>query len=213
MAYSIQAILAKAGVLRPAPLPHLKIVNLKHGIDMVPLATPTQKHFGIPFCPLTDDEHAELPQELAELCRQFSRHGMIAYIRLKYLEERVHRHTSSSTEVQRLAPQLCHSLPSTRHCAPLASKLPECLMNLRPWASGSTAILTSGQSDKSAMTGYGPIADLRRCPLFRRCWGNSGRYRESSSARDRRRSRLLDTMPSRPSWQICWKATARRSAD
>src|SRR5262245_60001272 len=78
MAYSIQAILAKAGVL--APLPHLKIVNLKHGIDMVPLATPAQKHFGIPFCPLTDDEHAELPQALAELCRQFSRHGTIAYI-------------------------------------------------------------------------------------------------------------------------------------
>jgi len=81
MAYSIQAVLAKVGVLRPPPSPHLKIVNLKHGIDMVPLATPAQRHFGIPFCPLTDDdEHAELPQALVELCRQFGRHGMIAYI-------------------------------------------------------------------------------------------------------------------------------------
>src|SRR5262252_10975914 len=51
MAYTIQAILAKAGVLRPAQSPHLKIVNLKQGIDMVPLATSAQNisafHFAL----------------------------------------------------------------------------------------------------------------------------------------------------------------------
>lgn len=47
---------------------------------MALLTTTTRKHYGIPFCPLTDDGTGEFPQALAELCGQLSRHGVIAYI-------------------------------------------------------------------------------------------------------------------------------------
>lgn len=80
MAYTLQSIIAKVGVFPWPPLAHLQTVNLRQGVEMVLLATPAQKHYGIPFCPLTDDGTGELPQALAELCGQLSQRGVIAYI-------------------------------------------------------------------------------------------------------------------------------------
>src|SRR5262249_47488117 len=80
MAYTIQGVVAKAGVFPTPLLGHLKIINLEQGIEMVPLTTRAQRHYGFPFCPLTDDGAADLPQALAELCCQLSCHGTVAYI-------------------------------------------------------------------------------------------------------------------------------------
>jgi hypothetical protein len=80
MAYTIQSIVAKAGVFPTQPLDHLKAVSLEQGIEMVPLTTRARRHYGIPRCPLTFGEASELPQALTELCCQLSRRGTVAYI-------------------------------------------------------------------------------------------------------------------------------------
>src|SRR5262249_61635764 len=43
-------------------------------------ATSAQRYYSFPFCPLTDEGVAELPQTLAELCCRLSRLGTVAYI-------------------------------------------------------------------------------------------------------------------------------------
>lgn len=84
MTYTLQAVVAKAGIFPQSPLAHLKTVALSQGIEMVPLATAVRQHYGIPFCPLTYEAAAELPQALVDLCGQFSRHGMVAYIEAEF---------------------------------------------------------------------------------------------------------------------------------
>jgi hypothetical protein len=58
----------------------LKTVQLPQGIEMVPLGSSAQEHFGISVCPLTDEGPAELPGPLAELCGKLSAHGKVAYV-------------------------------------------------------------------------------------------------------------------------------------
>jgi hypothetical protein len=80
MVYTIQGVVARAGVFPTPSLAHLKTAHLEQGIEMVPLATSAQRYYGFPFCPLTYDGAAELPQALAEICCRLSRLGTVAYI-------------------------------------------------------------------------------------------------------------------------------------
>jgi hypothetical protein len=79
MAYTIQAVVAKTGVLAQSLLGNLTIVSLKKGMEMIPIGEVVCKCYKIPFCPLTDDE-IELPQSLISICQQLSKNGTIAYI-------------------------------------------------------------------------------------------------------------------------------------
>jgi hypothetical protein len=78
--YSIQSIVALAGVF-PSELPDaLEVVELKSGVEMIPLGTIAREFHGIPFLPLTDEGDVELPSALTQLCTQLGMHGDFAYI-------------------------------------------------------------------------------------------------------------------------------------
>ncbi|MYN05396.1 hypothetical protein GTP41_25180 [Pseudoduganella sp. DS3] len=80
MSYSIQSIVALRGVF-PCELPDaLEVVELKGGVEMIPLGTIAREFHGIPFLPLTDEGDVELPSALTQLCTQIAMRGDFAYI-------------------------------------------------------------------------------------------------------------------------------------
>jgi hypothetical protein len=80
MSYTIQAVIAKSGVL-PALLPAgLERVQLQGGFELVPLTSGVRDTLGLAFCPLTDGGDEELTPSLVQLCERLSASGELAYI-------------------------------------------------------------------------------------------------------------------------------------
>ncbi|MDV0438655.1 hypothetical protein [Xanthomonas sacchari] len=80
MSYTLQAVIAKSGVL-PDSLPfELERVQLQSGFELVPLTSNIRDVHGIAFCPLTDEGDEELPLSLLKLCEPLSAGGEVAYI-------------------------------------------------------------------------------------------------------------------------------------
>ena len=81
MSYVIQAIVAKAGVMR-AQVAHVRTVRIGQDLEMAPLTSDLREQLGIPFCPLTDDdaEVPSLPESIGALCNSLSENGSLAYI-------------------------------------------------------------------------------------------------------------------------------------
>ncbi|MES2261147.1 MAG: hypothetical protein V4724_21740 [Pseudomonadota bacterium] len=78
--YSIQAIVALRGVYTAELPTGLAVVQLSDDVQMIPLGAMVRKHFGIPFLPLTDEGHVELPLAIQNLCALLSASGDLAYI-------------------------------------------------------------------------------------------------------------------------------------
>jgi hypothetical protein len=80
MAYTLQAILARSGTLSEPLLDQLKLVRLLGGVDLIPLGRDALKAYALPFLPLTDEGHQDLPSTLAKLCERLSVQGQVAYV-------------------------------------------------------------------------------------------------------------------------------------
>jgi hypothetical protein len=80
MAYTLQALIAKVGVLRVEHLAPLHVVRLNDEVEMLPLASELRTRFRVDFLPLTDDGASDLPPGLAHFCRELSVGGMLAYV-------------------------------------------------------------------------------------------------------------------------------------
>ena len=84
MAYSLQAVVAKAGTLsEPLPEP-LKLVRLPGGVDLIPLGLDALKAYALPVLPLTNEGLDGLPSMLAELCEKLSTQGHLAYVEAEF---------------------------------------------------------------------------------------------------------------------------------
>ena len=80
MSYTIQAVIAKIGILPALLPPGLERVRLQSGFELVPLTSSVRKSLGLTFCPLTDEGDEELPLPLVQLCMRLSAAGELAYI-------------------------------------------------------------------------------------------------------------------------------------
>jgi hypothetical protein len=87
MAYSLQAVIAKTGVLgRNLPV-QLNIVPLAGGVEMIPLGSAAQDFYRLQYLPLTAEdccEVVELPASAVELCEALSKGCVVAYIEAEY---------------------------------------------------------------------------------------------------------------------------------
>lgn len=84
MSYTLQAVVAKSGSF-PENLPEkLQVLNLRCGIDMIPITTEARHLFGISSLPLTDGVVENIPPELAKLCETLSNNCMAAYIEAEF---------------------------------------------------------------------------------------------------------------------------------
>jgi hypothetical protein len=80
MAYTLQALIAKVGVLRVEHLAPFHVVRLNDEVEMLPLASELRTRFRIDFLPLTDDGASDMPTGLVHLCCELSAGGMLAYV-------------------------------------------------------------------------------------------------------------------------------------
>jgi len=84
MSYTLQAVVAKSGSF-PENLPEkLLVLNLRCGIDMIPIATEARHLYNIPYLPLTDGVAESVPQELAKLCEALSNKCTAAYVEAEF---------------------------------------------------------------------------------------------------------------------------------
>lgn len=80
MSYTLQALIAKSGVL-PEFLPfELVRIQLQNGFELVPVTSKIRDVYGIAFCPLTDEGDEDLPVRLHKLCELLSACGEVAYL-------------------------------------------------------------------------------------------------------------------------------------
>jgi hypothetical protein len=84
MAYTLQAVIAKEGVMRIDQLDALRIVRLGSGIEMIPLGSEVRKRLRLDFLPLTDEGESALPIGLADLCSELSGGGRVAYVEAEF---------------------------------------------------------------------------------------------------------------------------------
>ncbi|PTT90684.1 hypothetical protein DBR42_05330 [Pelomonas sp. HMWF004] len=84
MAYTLQAIITRAGALSE-PLPYcLRRVALPGGVDMIPIGKAALKAHAFPFLPLTDEGNEGLPSVIANLCERLSTECLLAYVEAEF---------------------------------------------------------------------------------------------------------------------------------
>lgn len=84
MAYTLQAIIAKRGVLNRHPLEGANLVSLKQGYEMLPFTDSFIKKHQIPFLPLTDEGVEQLPESINKLCAALSKEQQLAYVEAEF---------------------------------------------------------------------------------------------------------------------------------
>lgn len=80
MGYTLQAVVAKEGVLNIERFDGLRVVRLSGGVEMIPLGGEARERLRLDFLPLTDEGESVLSGELAGLCSELSRSGLLAYV-------------------------------------------------------------------------------------------------------------------------------------
>lgn len=80
MAYEIQGVIGKVGAFGLDGSEDITVIQLHHGVELVPIGKVMRGKFGIPFLPLTDEGHALLPASIEKLCRLLSATSKVAYI-------------------------------------------------------------------------------------------------------------------------------------
>lgn len=85
MAYTLQAILAAHGAFSGKTLPKgFRIVHLRCGLEMLPLASELRAVQRIPFFPLIDGNGAEVPVTLLSLFESLGAQSPLAYVEAEY---------------------------------------------------------------------------------------------------------------------------------
>jgi hypothetical protein len=84
MAYTLQAIITIADEFQSQLPPLLRSISLGSNVKLVPLGSEVKSHYGIPFCPLTDEGKAETPPPILKLCELLSQGRTLAYIEAEY---------------------------------------------------------------------------------------------------------------------------------
>ena len=82
MAYTLQAIITKSDALPTLPN-KLQLVNLRGGMDLLPLGTEALKAHSLSFCPLTDEGQENLPPGMVKLCEELSAQCSLAYVEVE----------------------------------------------------------------------------------------------------------------------------------
>lgn len=82
MAYTLQAIIAKRGIL--AELPGARLAALEQDYEMLPFSGAFLRERGIPLLPLTDEGAAQLPQSIQRTCAALSQKARLAYIEAEF---------------------------------------------------------------------------------------------------------------------------------
>lgn len=85
MAYVLQAVIAKKGVLERKPVKGMHLVPLKQDYEMLPFTGAFIRKHRIPSLPLMDEEGAtSLPEAIAGLCAMLSEAGLLAYVEAEF---------------------------------------------------------------------------------------------------------------------------------
>lgn len=84
MSYVIQGVVARADIVPSELPPGIHAVLLGSGIKFFPFGTSVRETCEIPFCPMTDNGDAALPQTITALCSMLSANGAAAYIEAEY---------------------------------------------------------------------------------------------------------------------------------
>lgn len=84
MAYTLQALIAKSGVLGSFPINSGVLVPLTQGFEMLPFTSEFIQKHQISFLPLTDEGDEQLPENVKALCSKFSMGGQVAYVEAEF---------------------------------------------------------------------------------------------------------------------------------
>ena len=77
--YVIQGILIRTSIAVVVPA-GLQCIALGGGYILIPLGTQAREQFDIPYCPITDDGDAVLPESIVGLCVALSTNDCVAYL-------------------------------------------------------------------------------------------------------------------------------------
>jgi hypothetical protein len=80
MSYTLQAIIAKKGILDKSLIEGASIVPLRQGYEMIPLTRSFIDKFQIPSLPLTDDCPIPFPESIRTFCIRLSKEQQLAYV-------------------------------------------------------------------------------------------------------------------------------------
>ena len=81
MAYTLQAIIGHEAEMRDVASEGLATVKLADGYALWPIDSAYQNAHSVPFLPLTDEGHSEVPQPVVDLASRLSE---CAYIEAEY---------------------------------------------------------------------------------------------------------------------------------
>lgn len=83
MAYTLQAIITRAGAVAELP-DSLEAVALPGGMSMIPMGTAALQAHSLPFLPLTDEGNEEVPLGIVKLCERLSAECDLAYVEAEF---------------------------------------------------------------------------------------------------------------------------------
>jgi hypothetical protein len=84
MAYTLQALIAKAGTLKRGAIEQAHVVTLKAGFEMIPFTSAFLSVHKLPFLPLVDEGQSQLPESIAEICVALTTSGESAYVEAEF---------------------------------------------------------------------------------------------------------------------------------
>jgi len=84
MAYTLQAIIGDAAMLRTGCPTGAKVVDLAQGKAMIPLCGDLLEETEIPYLPLTDGGDEELCEPINEFASRFKGRGQFAYVEAEF---------------------------------------------------------------------------------------------------------------------------------
>ncbi len=84
MSYTLQAVVAKSGSFSENLPEQLQVLNLRCGIDMIPITTGARHLYDIPSLPLIDGVVENIPIGLVKFCETLSNNCKAAYIEAEF---------------------------------------------------------------------------------------------------------------------------------
>lgn len=85
MSYVIQAIVGRNGSLH-VPVENVRVCQLRHGVQLLPLTKAVLEVYQLPALPLTDTpEQLEALPKIEAVCVAASEQGQVAYIEAEYI--------------------------------------------------------------------------------------------------------------------------------
>ena len=84
MAYTLQALITEEAAARMASPAAAFVVSLPQGKAMIPLSGPMREMHGIPFLPLTDEGHEDVPKSIADIVFPMAKIANVAYVEAEF---------------------------------------------------------------------------------------------------------------------------------